>query len=229
MSEFHFDEPKHGHRLPHGPFKGLSNGVGRMCPVSLTGSVLRGGPIGRGMPAACSRFDTFVPAGRARRGDGCRDKHAVIPPSRPRFPLPPRRDTMSHSAGTTSWRQFSGILGIVSRRTAPRTAAGHRVPPPARHPCPSSGGKSASCRDVNAGRPVSGLLRPGCRTRAREATAFRPGRHAAQETWPGTQDNGRPFRSQGARRRVASTRAVRSRRGQVFQNPSRVGLPGFRA
>jgi hypothetical protein len=41
MSEFHFDEPKHGHRLPHDPFKGLSNGVGRMCPVSLKGSVLR--------------------------------------------------------------------------------------------------------------------------------------------------------------------------------------------
>jgi hypothetical protein len=41
MSEFHFDEPKHGHRLPHDPFKGLSNGVGRMCPVSLTDSVLR--------------------------------------------------------------------------------------------------------------------------------------------------------------------------------------------
>ena len=41
MSEFHFDEPKHGHRLPHDRLKGLSNGVGRMCPVSLTGSVLR--------------------------------------------------------------------------------------------------------------------------------------------------------------------------------------------
>ena len=41
MSEFHFDELKHGHRLPHDPFKGLSNGVVRVCPVSLTGSVLR--------------------------------------------------------------------------------------------------------------------------------------------------------------------------------------------
>ena len=41
MSEFHFDEPKHGHRLPHDPFKGLSNGVGRMFPESLTGSMLR--------------------------------------------------------------------------------------------------------------------------------------------------------------------------------------------
>jgi hypothetical protein len=41
MSELHFDEPKHGHRLPHDRLEGLSNGVGRMCPVSLTGSVLR--------------------------------------------------------------------------------------------------------------------------------------------------------------------------------------------
>ena len=41
MSEFHFDEPKHGHRLPHDRLRGLSNGVGRMCPVSLTDSVLR--------------------------------------------------------------------------------------------------------------------------------------------------------------------------------------------
>jgi hypothetical protein len=34
MSEFHFDEPKHGHRLAHDPFKGLSNDVGRMCPYN---------------------------------------------------------------------------------------------------------------------------------------------------------------------------------------------------
>jgi hypothetical protein len=32
MSKFQFVEPKNGHRLPHDPFKGLINGVGRMCP-----------------------------------------------------------------------------------------------------------------------------------------------------------------------------------------------------
>jgi hypothetical protein len=41
MSECHFDEPKHGHRLLHDPFKGLNNGVDRRCSVSLTCSVLR--------------------------------------------------------------------------------------------------------------------------------------------------------------------------------------------
>jgi hypothetical protein len=41
MSEFHFDELKHGHRLPHDPFKGFSNGVGRIFPECRTGSVLR--------------------------------------------------------------------------------------------------------------------------------------------------------------------------------------------
>ena len=54
MSEFHFDEPKHGHRLPHDRLRGLSNGVGRMCPVSLTGSVLRAAVTSASAPAgAC--------------------------------------------------------------------------------------------------------------------------------------------------------------------------------
>jgi hypothetical protein len=55
MSEFHFDEPKHGHRLPHNPFKGLSNGVGRTCPVSLTGSVLRAA-----VESTCARKPRFA-------------------------------------------------------------------------------------------------------------------------------------------------------------------------
>jgi len=52
MSEFHFDEPKHGHRLPHDPFKGLSNGVGRfddrraMQPIAEGVTIPRAGGAG---------------------------------------------------------------------------------------------------------------------------------------------------------------------------------------
>jgi hypothetical protein len=46
MSEFHFDEPKYRHRLPHDPFKGLSNGVGSNAPNVPNGQrVARGGLI----------------------------------------------------------------------------------------------------------------------------------------------------------------------------------------
>ena len=72
MSELHFDEPKHGHRLPHDPFKGLSNGVRRVCPVSLTGSVLRA-PV----TSTCARKPSLPRSGSTHRGR--RDRRACEP------------------------------------------------------------------------------------------------------------------------------------------------------